>query len=238
MDEDTIRRPIEEALSDVATFIPKLLGAVLVLVIGWLLARAIQKVVHTILNKVRFDALVDRSGLGAAIERAGYPDSGLLLAKIVYYAILLLALQIAIGVFGDSAVQDALDAVVALLPKIFVAVVIVLIAGAIASRVKDIVVGSAGGLAYGDTLAKAASAAIWVTGIFAALSQIEIAEDIVNSLFTIVVGSIAAIVVIKFGVGGIWAARDRFWPAVYDRVGQKAPPAKRSAEPPADKSED
>ncbi|MEX2588245.1 MAG: hypothetical protein WD602_09700 [Actinomycetota bacterium] len=235
LDDINVRQPVENALSDVASFVPKLLGAILVLIIGWLVARAIQKLTHTILTKVRFDALVDRSGVGAAVERAGFPDSGLLLAKIVYYGILLLTLQIATGVFGDSAIQNALDAVVALIPRLFVAVVIILIAGAIASRVKEIVAGSAGGLAYGDTLAKVASAAIWITGIFAALSQVEIAEDIVNSLFTIVTGSLALILVIKFGVGGIWAARDRFWPAVYDKLGSKAPPP---PPPPAAKSSD
>lgn len=229
MNDVNVRQPVENALSDVATFVPKLLGAVLVLIIGWLIARAIQKLTHTLLTKVRFDALVDRSGVGAAIERAGFPDSGLLLAKVVYYGLLLLTLQIATGVFGDSAIQNALDAVVALIPKLFVAVVIILIAGAIAARVKEIVAGSAGGLAYGDNLAKAASAAIWVTGVFAALNQVEIASEIVNSLFTIIVGSIALILVIKFGVGGIWAARDRFWPAVYDKLGSKAPPPAKTA---------
>lgn len=236
---DDLGQPVEEALTAVATFVPKLLGAIVVLVVGWLIARAIQKITHTILTKLRFDALVDRSGLGSAIERAGYPDSGLLMAKIVYYAILLLALQIAIDVFGDSAIQGALDAVIALLPKLFVAVVIILVAGAIATRVREIVAGSAGGLAYGDTLATLASAAIWVTGIFAALNQIEIAADIVTSLFTIIVGTIALILVIKFGVGGVWAARDRFWPAVYDKLGSKAPPAPSSSlddEPPAPSS--
>lgn len=229
MNDVNVRQPVENALSDVATFVPKLLGAVLILIIGWLVARAIQKLTHTLLTKVRFDALVDRSGVGAAIERAGFPDSGLLLAKVVYYGLLLLTLQIATGVFGDSAIQSALDAVVALIPKLFVAVVIILIAGAIATRVKEIVAGSAGGLAYGDSLAKAASAAIWITGIFAALNQVDIAAEIVNSLFTIIVGSIALILVIKFGVGGIWAARDRFWPAVYDKLGSKAPPAAKNS---------
>ena len=52
-------------------------------------------------------------------------------------------------------------------------------------------------------------------GVFAALDQIEVATDIVNTLFTTIVGALGFILVIKFGVGGIWAARDRFWPAVY-----------------------
>ncbi len=63
-----------------------------------------------------------------------------------------------------------------------------------------------------------AVAAIWVIGGFAALDQLEFAADIVDQLFTAIIGSISLILILKFGIGGIWEARDRFWPAVYDRV--------------------
>ncbi len=55
-------------------------------------------------------------------------------------------------------------------------------------------------------------------GIFAAIDQIDFAADIVDTLFTAIVGSLSAILILKFGIGGIWSARDRFWPNVYDRL--------------------
>ena len=58
---------------------------------------------------------------------------------------------------------------------------------------------------------------IWFVGGFAALDQLAIAEDVVDTLFQYSVGAFFLILVIKFGIGGIWSARDRFWPGVYDR---------------------
>ena len=72
---------IEDAWSDVASFVPKLVGALAILLVGWFIAKAIRKLVHRVLTRVGFDGLVDRSGLGGYIERAGWADSGLLLAS-------------------------------------------------------------------------------------------------------------------------------------------------------------
>lgn len=216
---------IEDAWSDVAQFVPKLVGALVVFVIGWIVAKAIRKIGVTVLKRVHFDDLVDRSGLGASIERAGYPDAGVLVAKIVYYAVLLLVLQMAISVFGPSPVQDALVGIVAYLPNLVVAVVIVFITGAIAARVKELVGASASAAGYPDTMARAAAAAVWVVGGFAALNQLKIADGIVSTLFQGAVATISLILVIKFGVGGIWIARDRFWPRAYDRLqGERTSP--------------
>ena len=73
-------------------------------------------------------------------------------------------------------------------------------------------------LSVGPLLAKAAFVAIWVIGGFAAFDQLDVASDTVDTLFQTVTYSLGLILVIKFGVGGIWAARDRFWPAVYDNI--------------------
>ena len=84
---------IQQTLDDVATFVPKLVGAIIIFVIGWFVARMIRKLFHALLTRVNFDKLVDRSGLGAHVERAGYPDSGALLAKIVYWGLMLIVLS-------------------------------------------------------------------------------------------------------------------------------------------------
>lgn len=211
-------RGVEDAWSDVAQFVPKLVGALVIFLVGAMVARAIRTVITAVLKRVHFDDLVDRSGLGATIERAGYPDAGVLLAKIIYYGVLLLVLQLAISAFGPSPVQDALDGIVGYLPNLVVAIVIVLITGAIAARVRELVQASTQAAGYPDTLARAAAVVVWVIGGFAALDQLQIAESIVATLFSGAVATISLILVIKFGVGGIWAARDRFWPRVYDRV--------------------
>lgn len=214
----TYSEGIENAWNNVAEFVPKLVAAIIIFLIGWFIARVLRNISHRILTALRFDHWVDRAGIGAPLERAGYADSGLLLARIIYWAILLLTLQLAVDTFGDSAIQDALDGIVAFLPRLLVALVIIVITGAIAVRVRELVEGLAGGLDYGETLARIAAAAVWVVGIFAALDQVQVAEDVVATLFSAIVATIGLILVIMFGVGGINAARDRFWPSVFDRV--------------------
>jgi hypothetical protein len=211
-------RGIEDAWSDLAGFAPKLIAALVVLVVGWFVARVVRKVIEKVLVKIKFDQYVDKAGIGAPVERAGYPDSGKLLAKLIYYMIMLTVLQLAIGVFGDSAVNEAFDGLIAFIPKLFIALIIVVITGVVATTVRSLVEPAVSHLGAGPLLAKAAFVAIWVIGGFAAFDQLDVASDTVDTLFQTVTYSLGLILVIKFGVGGVWAARDRFWPAVYDSV--------------------
>lgn len=209
---------IEDAWRDVASFVPKLIGALAVFVIGWFVAKIIRKVIERVLNKIKFDSYVDKAGIGAPLERAGYPNSVDLIGKIIYFALMLLVLQLAVGVFGDSDISNAIDDMVAFIPKLIVAIIIVIITGAVANAVRDLIAPAVAHLSAGDLLQKAAFVGIWLIGGFAALDQLQVAKDVVDTLFETIVYSLGFIIVIKFGVGGIWAARDRFWPAVYDQV--------------------
>ena len=221
---------IEEAWNDVAAFIPKLVAAIVVFLIGWFVAKIIRKVIVRVLNKINFDSYVDKAGIGAPLERAGYPNSVDLLGKIIYFALMLLVLQLTVGVFGDSDISSAIDDMVAFIPKLIVAIIIVIITGAIANVVRDLITPAVAHLSAGGLLAKAAFVAIWLIGGFAALDQLQVATDVVDTLFQTIVYSLGLILVIQFGVGGIWAARDRFWPAVYDQFSTDAKEASSSAE--------
>lgn len=213
---------IQQTLDDVATFVPKLVGAIIIFVIGWFVARMIRRMFHALLTRVNFDKLVDRSGLGAHVERAGYPDSGALLAKIVYWGLMLIVLKLTIGVFGENPVQDALDDIIDYIPNVFVAIVIIVLTGAIANIVRELVGAAVSHLEYDRTITGFVTGVVWFIGGFAALDQLAVAEDVVDTLFQYSVGAFFAILVIKFGIGGIWSARDRFWPGVYDRFADDA----------------
>jgi len=219
---------IEDAWADVAAFVPKLIGALAVFLIGWFVARIIRKVVIRVLDKIKFDSYVDKAGIGAPLERAGYPNTGVLLAKIIYFALMLLVLQLAAGVVGDNPISDLINDIVAFIPKLLVAIVIVIITGVIANAVRELMSPAVAHLSAGELLKKLAFVAIWLIGAFAALDQLEVASNVVDTLFQTIVYSLGFIIVIKFGVGGIWAARDRFWPAVYDQISNETASAKNS----------
>ena len=226
------RQGMEDAWATIAEFVPKIALALAVFIVGWVVARLFQKLAHRVLLKLQFNKTAARAGFTEPLTRAGYPDAALLLSKVVFWAVILLVLQVAIGALGETEIQDALDGVVAFLPKFFAALLIVVVAGAIATRVREAVSRAEAAQAYGPMLGRAAGGAVWFVGIFAALNQIEVAQDIVNILFIAVVATVGLTVVVKFGVGGIKTAQENIWPAIYSRSGSGA------GEPAGDESSD
>ena len=123
---------------NVATFVPKFVVFLIILIVGWLIAKVITKVLSAVLTRVGFDKAVERGGIKKALESSKY-DASDILAKIVYYALMLFVLSTAFGVFGNNPASSYLHAVVAYLPLVFVAIVIVVIAPAIAAAAKALI---------------------------------------------------------------------------------------------------
>jgi len=96
--------------------------------------------------------------------------------------------------------------------------VLIVITGAAANFARDALSPSLANVNAGEVMLKVIVVAIWVVGSFAAIDQLGFGRDIVDQLWTALTTGLAAILVVKFGVGGVWAARDRFWPKVYDAI--------------------
>jgi hypothetical protein len=218
----------ENAWDSIVTFVPKLLGFLLILGIGYFIAKAIEKVVDRILERVGFDRVVERGGLKQALSRSSL-DASSILAKIVFYVAFLFVLQLAFGVFGPNPISDLLEGIIAFLPRLFVAIVIVVITAAVATGAKTLVESMLGGLTYGRMLAMLAGAAIWVIGIAAALNQVEIAPEIVNGLFYAMLALVVGVGIVAIGGGGIQPMRER-WQRALTRMDQEAPRLKQEAQ--------
>lgn len=203
---EDFKNGLGEAWASIATFLPKLVGFLLIVVIGYFVAKAIAKIISKVLERVGFDKAVERGGVKKALEKSKF-DASSLLAKIVFYVIFLFVLQLAFSVFGDNPISDMITGVVAYLPKIFVAIVILVVGAALAAAVKEIVEASLGGLSYGKGLAFGASTAILVLAFFAALDQLDIAPTIVSGLFYGLLAVLVGSTVVAFGGGGIPVAR-------------------------------
>lgn len=219
---------IQTAWTHVAAFVPKLVGFLVILLIGYFLAKAIEKILDRVLERVGFDRWVERGGVKAALERSRY-DASDFLSRIVFYAIMLFVLQLAFGAFGPNPISDIIRGIIAFLPRVFVAIVIVVVASAIAAGVKDIVAAALGGLSYGRMLATLASVAIIAVGIFAALSQLEIATPIVNGLFYALLAIVAGSAIVAIGGSGIGPMR-RVWDRALNRIEEEAPKIRAQAE--------
>lgn len=214
-------RGIEDAWAKFAVFVPKFIGFLAILLIGYFVAKAIAKIADKALERVGFDQAVERGGVKKALERSQY-DASSLVARVVFYALFLIVLQMAFGVFGANPVSDLLTGVVAYLPNVAAAIIIIVVAAAIAAGVKEIVEASLGGLSYGRGLALGASASIVAIGFFAALSQLQIAPAIVNGLFYAALAVIVGSTVIAVGGGGIQPMRQQ-WEKALAKVEQETP---------------
>lgn len=218
----------ESAWDAIIVFVPKLLGFLLILGIGFFVAKGIEKVLDQILERVGFDRVVERGGVQRALARSKL-DASSILARIVFYIAFLLVLQLAFSVFDPNPITDLLEGIIAFLPKLFVGVLIVVITAAVATGAKTVVESILGGLSYGPTLATIVSVAIWFIGISAALNQVEVAPEIVNGLFYAVLALVVGIGIVAIGGGGIQPMRDR-WQRALSRVDQEAPRLRREAQ--------
>jgi len=210
---------IQDAWSRVTTFVPKFIGFLIILLIGWFIAKAIAKAANGILERVGFDRAVERGGIARAMANTKYDPSDIV-GKVIYYALMLIVLQMAFGVFGPNPVSDLLEGVIAYLPKVIAAMLIIVVAFAIAAVVKELVEATLGGLGYGRSLAFAASIAIMVVGVFAALDQLQIAPAIVTGLFYAVLITVSGIAVIAIGGAGIVPMRAR-WDSMLRRYDEE-----------------
>ena len=206
---------LSNAFSEVATFIPKLVVFLVILVVGYFIARALEKIVSRILTHLGFDRLAERGGIKAALARSKYDASGIL-ARIVYYAIMLFVLDVAFGVFGTNPISGFLHGVIAYLPLVFIAVVIIVITAAIAAAVKSLIENSLSGMPYANVLGNLAWGFLLALGVIAALNQLHIAQNVLNAVLYAALAALAGIAIVAVGGGGIKTMSQR-WEAASAR---------------------
>lgn len=214
---------LSDAWTSVARIVPKLLAFLVIMVIGWIVARVLAKVVDVLLRRIGFERAAEHAGVGRALANSKY-DATAILAKVVYYGILLVALQLAFGVFGPNPISTMIQSVVAWLPKAFIALVIVVVAAAIARAVRDIVGGALEAVSYGRMLANLASIFIISLGVIAALGQADIATTITGPVLIAVLATIAGILIVGVGGGMVMPMRQRWdrWLDVAERESRNA----------------
>ncbi|MDC8758121.1 mechanosensitive ion channel family protein [Janthinobacterium fluminis] len=219
--------------------IPKILGFVVILIVGWMVAAVFEKAVAAILRTVKFNELAQRSGFSDFVQKMGSgTDSAGMIGAVVKWFVRLVALVVAFDALGLPAVSDVLRQLLMWLPNVAVALVVLVIAGLAANALSSVVRGAAseGGLSNPDMLAKVASGLIWAFGIVVAVNQIGIATTLVNTLFMAVVGALALALGLSFGLGGRETAAQivRNW---YDRGRRNAGQLERTAQAAANLAE-
>lgn len=197
---DTLIQGLGDAWSAVATFVPKLLAFLVILLIGWLIAKGVSKAVSLLLKRIGFGKLLEKAGLSNLAGNAGLDPVGIIV-KIVYYFILLIALQWAFSVFGTSnPVSSLLNQVIAYLPRIAVAIILVVVAAAVAGVLRDLIRSALGNRPIGPMLGTITFAFVIALGIIAAVNQLGVALAVTTPVLVTVLATIGGILVV--GVGG------------------------------------
>jgi hypothetical protein len=225
-----------QGLSDmwrsVLLFLPAALAFIAILVIGYVVARLLRTLVAKTLRRTGFDKAADRGAVGRTL-RSGQVSASDLGAKIVFYAVLLFALQLAFGIWGPNPVSDLLTALIAWLPRAFVAIVIIVVAAAIAGAVHDLIVSALGGLPYGRVLARAAGIVIIALGVIAALDQIQIATAVTQPLLIAVLATVAGVLIVGVG-GGLIRPMQQRWEGWLSKAGAESAAIREHAKAYAD----
>src|SRR3989344_2130113 len=192
-----------------AEFVPKLLAAIVIFLIGWAIANLLGKVVMHIVQSVKLDSLLRSARVEEILARGGFKlDSGAFLGGLVRGFLIVVVLVASLVVLCLNQVNVFLQGVLAYLPKVIAAVLIMLAAVLIAEFLARVVSGAAQAVAVKSSnfLGTATRWVIWIFAVLAALDQLNIATAFANILFTGVVVAFSIAAGLAFGLGGQDAA--------------------------------
>ena len=191
-------------------FVPKLIIAVLIFIVGWIIGTLICKALSQVIGALKIDKMLSSLGADAAMSRAGYKlNTGLFIGEIVKWFIVVAFLMTSLEVVGLTQVNDFLKTdILGYLPNVIVAAFILILAAVIADFASKTI--TAGARAMGGKASMMAGSiakyAIWISAIIIALSTLGVAPAFMQILFTGIVAMIAIGGGLAFGLGGKEAA--------------------------------
>jgi hypothetical protein len=202
-----IGNSIERGFTVFFAWLPALLGALAILVIGYFVAKLVGKLVARVLHRAGLDRTLHGGAGGNFVQKITSSPSGLL-GSIAFWAIMLGTISLAVSVLGIDALTGFVAAVYAYLPNVLAALLIFLVAGAISAAVATLATRTMGDTALGKIVATAAPILVMTIATFMILDQLMIAENIVTITYAGLIGAIALGSALAFGLGGRDVARE------------------------------
>jgi hypothetical protein len=199
---DSLMASLSSAFALLFAAVPRIIGFLVILGIGWLVASLIEKGIVALLRAVRFDSVVERAGLAGMVQAVKREPSWML-GAIAKWFVRLIALVVAFDALGVTAVSQVLHQVLMWLPNLAVALVVLVVGGMAANGLATLVRGTAAEakLERPELLASVAKWSVWAFAGLVALYQIGIAPSLVDILLMAVVGAVALAVGLSFGLG-------------------------------------
>jgi hypothetical protein len=209
---------LESSFSEVfGELIPALLGALIIIFAGYLLAKVLERLVDRGLRRIGLNNILARGGVMEAVERSGaHFNPTRVLGNLVFWLVMFAVILVAANALGLESLASVFGELVSYIPSVIAAIVIILVGIVLGQFVGGLIGASAGGLYGGRALARVGSGGIIVLAVFMALQELGIATEIVTTAFAILFGAIALAMALAFGLGSRELAGEimREW---YDR---------------------
>ena len=229
---------VQGGLDSLFAFIPNLIGFLVILVVGYFVARIVKTVVTKLLQKAKLDDHLHSGQTGEYVEKVSPGASpSRLIASVVFWFIFLFVLSAAIGALQIPAVTAFMNEVLAYLPNVIVAVLIFVIAGVVAAAVAGLVAKTMGDTPTGKVVASVVPALVMGIAIFMILNQLKIAPEIVQITYTALIGALALGLALAFGLGGREVAAEMLRGAYHKGQEQKGQ-VKRDVQQGKERAED
>ena len=201
---ETVTRSLSQGLGSIMSALPALIGALVILVIGYIIARVLQSITTRVLQGMGFQGWMEKGGIKQFFDRSQTQQTPLsIIGKLVFWLVFFVAITMAVDTLGISAISDVLAQFIAYIPQIIAAILILVLATLLANFVAGIVRGATGSSIAGSV----AQYGIIVFAAFAALTQLGIAEELIAPTFLILLGAVALAAALAFGLGGQSTAR-------------------------------
>jgi hypothetical protein len=207
--DNLIVDPIRQMLTRIMAYLPVLLGALLILIVGWIVAKAIRRIVDGLLKVIRFDTLADKTGISRILRKGDLTISAReVVSRLVYWLIIIMVLVMAVDALGLPKGSDILTGLFAYVPRVIAALLVLVVAMFLASFVSGIVRTAAGNanLPKPEILAGISRWAIIIFAMTISLAQLGIAPLLVTTTFNIILGGVVLALALAFGLGGKDAA--------------------------------
>jgi hypothetical protein len=182
--------------------IPNLLGALVIVFAGYLLAKLLERLVDKGLRRVGLNNMLARAGLMEAVERSGaHVNPTRVVGNLVFWLVMFAGILFAANALGLESLASVFGELVSYIPSVIAAIVIILVGIILGQFVGGLIAASAGALHGGRMLARIGSGGVILLAVFMALQELGIASEIVTTAFAILFGAIALALALAFGLG-------------------------------------
>jgi hypothetical protein len=194
---------LESSFSEVfLELLPALLGALIILFAGYLLAKVFERLVDSALRKIGLNQMMVRGGVMDAVERSGtHINPTRVISTLVFWLVMFAVILVAANAIGLDSLAGVFKDLVSYIPSVIAAIVIVLVGIVLGQFVGGLIAASAGALHGGRALARVGSGSVILLAVFMAVQELGIATEIVTTAFAILFGAIALAGALAFGLG-------------------------------------